>query len=224
MSVSASNTASFLIPRNRVLPGKLMVCELLEIFPAFHGTRRFITMFTRARYLSLSWTTLMQSTPSHPFHLRSVLRNSFHRRLGLRIGLFMFLHHISVGILHACHMPHPSHPPLIWSHEWGLEIWRCSLCDFLAGKTTRCQGPEDVVWKPLAVKREALGCVWLSGLHVVKLALCLFGRRYEAGRTWGGGEWSMWFLRHPVFVKDVSSSFLLFFLSLSSWYLCAARV
>jgi hypothetical protein len=54
MLVSASNTTSVLIPRNRVLPEKLIVCELLGIFPAFHGTRRFITTFTRARHLSLS--------------------------------------------------------------------------------------------------------------------------------------------------------------------------
>ena len=116
MSVSASNTTSFLIPRNRVLPEKLMVCELLEIFPAFRGTRRFSTMFTRARHLSLSWATLMQSTPSHPFYFRSVLIHSFHRRLDLRIGL-MLLYRNPVCIRRACRMPHPSHPPLIWSHE-----------------------------------------------------------------------------------------------------------
>jgi hypothetical protein len=150
----------------------------------------------------------MQSEPSHPFYLRSVLLHSFHRRLGLRIGLFMFLRRNPVGILRACQMPYPSYLPLVWSHEWG---WRCSLCDFLADKTTRCQSPENVVWKPFAEKREALGFVWLSDLHVVKLALCLCGKRCEAGRTSGDGEWSVWFLRHPVFVKDVSSSFLLFF-------------
>ena len=114
MSVSASNTTNFLIPRNRVLHEKLMVCELLEIFPAFHGTRRFIAVFKRACHLSLSWATLMQSTPSHPFYLRSVLIHSSHRRLGLRIALFMFL---PLCIRRAFHIPHPSHPPLIWSHE-----------------------------------------------------------------------------------------------------------
>ena len=137
MSVSASNTTSFLIPRNRVLPEKLMVCEVLEIFPAFRGTRSFITMFTRARHLSLSWATLMQSTPSHPFYLRSILIHSFHRRLGLRIGLFRFLHHNPVGILCACHMPHPSHPPLIWSHEWG---WKYEDAHYLIFSPTRLHG------------------------------------------------------------------------------------
>jgi hypothetical protein len=36
------------------LPEKLKRPELLKKFPAFYGTRRFITAFTRARHLSLS--------------------------------------------------------------------------------------------------------------------------------------------------------------------------
>jgi hypothetical protein len=42
------NQYSILTPWSRVLP------ELLKKFPAFYGTRRFITAFTRARHLSLS--------------------------------------------------------------------------------------------------------------------------------------------------------------------------
>jgi hypothetical protein len=41
-------------PWSRVLPEKLKRPELLKKFPAFYGTRRFITTFTRARHLSLS--------------------------------------------------------------------------------------------------------------------------------------------------------------------------
>jgi hypothetical protein len=52
-----------LSPWSRVLPEKLKRPELLNKFPAFYGTRRFITAFTRARYLSLSWATLIQSMP-----------------------------------------------------------------------------------------------------------------------------------------------------------------
>jgi hypothetical protein len=43
-----------LTPWSRVLPEKLNRPELLKKFPPFYGTRRFITAFTRARYLSLS--------------------------------------------------------------------------------------------------------------------------------------------------------------------------
>ena len=42
-------------------------------FPAFYGTRRFITAFTRARHLSLSWASSIQSVPPHPTSWRSIL-------------------------------------------------------------------------------------------------------------------------------------------------------
>ena len=43
-----------LTPWSRVLPEKLKSPELLKKFPAFYGTRRFVTAFTTARHLSLS--------------------------------------------------------------------------------------------------------------------------------------------------------------------------
>jgi hypothetical protein len=52
-----------LTPWSRILPEKLKRPKLLKKFPALYGTRRFITTFTRARHLSLSWATLIQSMP-----------------------------------------------------------------------------------------------------------------------------------------------------------------
>ena len=52
--------------RSRVLPEKLTGSQLVKKFPAFYGTRRFITAFTSARHLSLSLATSIQSMPSHP--------------------------------------------------------------------------------------------------------------------------------------------------------------
>ena len=46
--------------------------KLLKKFPAFYGTRRFITAFIRARHLSLSWARLIQSVPAHPTSRRSI--------------------------------------------------------------------------------------------------------------------------------------------------------
>jgi hypothetical protein len=43
-----------LTPWSKVLPEKLKRPELLKKFPAFYGTQRFITAFTRARHLFLS--------------------------------------------------------------------------------------------------------------------------------------------------------------------------
>ena len=70
------------------LLGKLTGSQLVKKFPAFYGTRRFITAFTTTRYLSLSWTSSTQSIPPHPTSWRSILILSSHLRLGLSSGLF----------------------------------------------------------------------------------------------------------------------------------------
>ena len=44
-------------PWSRGLPEKLTGPQLLKSFPAFYGTRRVITAFTRARHLTLSLAT-----------------------------------------------------------------------------------------------------------------------------------------------------------------------
>ena len=57
-------------------------------FRAFYGTRKFITAFTSARHLSLSWASSIQSITPHPTSWRSILILSSHLRLGLPSGLF----------------------------------------------------------------------------------------------------------------------------------------
>ena len=62
--------------------------QLVKKFPAFHGTRRFITALTSVRHLSLSWASPIQSLYPHPTSWRSILILSTHLRLGLPSGLF----------------------------------------------------------------------------------------------------------------------------------------
>jgi hypothetical protein len=45
-------------------------------------------VFTRALHWSLSWARSIQSIPSHPISLRSILLLSTHLRLGLPSGLY----------------------------------------------------------------------------------------------------------------------------------------
>ena len=51
-------------------------------------SRRFITAFTSARHLYLSWARSIQSIPPHPTSWRYILILSYHLRLGLPSGLF----------------------------------------------------------------------------------------------------------------------------------------
>ena len=72
---------SLLTPLCRVLPEQLTGLQLVKKFPAFHGTRRFITALTSVRHLSLSWASPIQSTCPHPISWRSTLILSTHNNL-----------------------------------------------------------------------------------------------------------------------------------------------
>ena len=77
-----------LTPRSIVLLEKLTGLQLVKKFPAFYGTRRFITSFTRGRHLSLSWASSIQPIPPHPTFWIFILILSSHLSLGLPSGLF----------------------------------------------------------------------------------------------------------------------------------------
>ena len=81
--------ACLLTPWYRVLLEKLTGLQLVKKFPAFHGTRRFITALTSVRHLSLSWASPIQSIYPHPTSWRSVLILSTHLRQGLPSGLLL---------------------------------------------------------------------------------------------------------------------------------------
>ena len=116
--VRDSISSYFLTPWSRVLLEKLTGLQLVKKFPTFYGTRKFITVFTSARQLSLSWPNSIQSPPP-PTSWRSILILSSHLRLGLPNGLFpsgfptrtLCTPHPSPHLTppHARHMPRPPH-------------------------------------------------------------------------------------------------------------------
>jgi hypothetical protein len=54
-----------LTPWSTVLLEKITGSQVVKKFPAFYGTRKFITAFIRARHLSLSWVSSVQSMLPH---------------------------------------------------------------------------------------------------------------------------------------------------------------
>ena len=92
-----------LTARCRVLLEKLTGLQLVKKFPAFHGTRRFITAFTSVRHLSLSQASPIQSIYPHPTSWRSILILSTHLRLDL-------LRSLSLRFPHQDPTPHVSSP------------------------------------------------------------------------------------------------------------------
>jgi hypothetical protein len=78
-----------LTPWSWALLEKPPVMQLLKNVQTFHGTRKWITMFTRALHWSLSWARSVQSMLSHHVSSRFVLILSSYLRLGPPNGLFL---------------------------------------------------------------------------------------------------------------------------------------
>ena len=117
-----------LTPWSRVLLEKPTGSQLLKKFTAFCGARRFITAFTNACHLSLSWARSIQSIPPHPTSWSSILMLSSHLPLGLPSDLFSlgFPTKTLYSVYSPSYMLHaqPTSFLLIWSPE---KYWVRSL-------------------------------------------------------------------------------------------------
>jgi len=86
--VYVSTITLLLTPWCIALLQKLTGLQLVKKFPAFYGTRRFITALTSLRHPSLSWASSIQSIYPHPTSWRSILILSTHLCLGLPVVSF----------------------------------------------------------------------------------------------------------------------------------------
>ena len=84
---SLTGITYLLTPWSRVLLEKLTGSAASQEFPRIFGTRRFLTLLTSARHLSLSWANSIQSPQPPPTFWRSILILSSYLRLGLPNGL-----------------------------------------------------------------------------------------------------------------------------------------
>jgi hypothetical protein len=91
---SSVPTYFILTPWSRDLLQKLTGFQLIKKLPAIYGTRRFITVFTSARHMSLSWANSIQSILPHPTPWRSIL--AFPTRIS-----YSFFHVLAIYVLHS---------------------------------------------------------------------------------------------------------------------------
>jgi len=123
-----------LTPWCRVLLEKLTGLQLVKKFPAFHGTRRFITALTTVRHLSLSWASPIQSIYPPPTSRRSILILSTHLCLGFPSGLLPSGFPQIVGYLCKSHTRVSS---LLFrvmdSNNWYLNVCSCSISSAFLG-------------------------------------------------------------------------------------------
>ena len=109
-------TIYLLTPCCRVILEQLTGLQLVKKFPAFHGTRRFITALTTVRHLSLSWAShnpvhipTSHLLEIHPNIIHPSTPRSPHWSLSLRFPPQDPIH--PPPLTHTRHMPSPSHAP-----------------------------------------------------------------------------------------------------------------
>jgi hypothetical protein len=103
-------TGCYLTPWWWALLEKPPVLHPLKNFPTFYGTRRFITVFTRALHWSLSWARSIHPIPPHCISPRSILSN--HVLVFLAVSFFLAITPIAYmhSSCHSIYMPCQSHP------------------------------------------------------------------------------------------------------------------
>jgi hypothetical protein len=116
-----------LTPHSTVLLEKLTGLQLVKKLPAFYGTRRFVTAFTSARHLPLSWASSNQCTTYFiQIYLNIILPStpgSPQWSLSLRFSHQNPLY--TCPLSHTCYMPRPSHSSRFYHPNnigWGVQI------------------------------------------------------------------------------------------------------
>jgi len=142
-------------------------------------------VFTRTRHCSLSWARWIQSTPSHPNFLRSILILSSHERLFLLCGLFPL--GFPTKILYAF-LTYPMHalcPAYLILLDLKSTLWSSSLCSLLQfSATSALLGPNILlstlfsstlyVFSSLSVKDQVSDPCKTTGEIVVLYILVVF--------------------------------------------------
>jgi hypothetical protein len=114
------------------------IVQPLKNFPAFYGTQRFITVFTRALHWSLFWARSIQSIPSHPVSLRSICSPTYVLVFPMVSYLLAFP---PVSYMHSFSPPFALHALPISSSTWSFKLY--------LEKSTSYEAPHYVVFSNL---------------------------------------------------------------------------
>ena len=118
-------------------------------FPAFCGTWGFITAFTSACHLSLSWGSSIQSIPPHPTFLKVHLNIILPSTTGYSKWSFSLRppnqHPVNTSTLpHTCYMPRPPHSSRFGypkNIRWGVKIIK-----LLSYKMAKVQSKQNYIY------------------------------------------------------------------------------
>jgi hypothetical protein len=168
-------TPQTVTPWSRVLLERPIVAWQVKKFTAFYGTGRFITVFTRARHLSLSWASCIQSTPFHPISLKIHSNIIFPWTPGVPSGLFpsgfptKILYGFLNSLVRATFPTYPhlfNHPNNVW--------WSSPLCSLLQ--------PWDGKWRE-GMFRVICSRVLFLNLYILIISLSFCSETLHRIRT-----------------------------------------
>jgi len=129
--------------------------EVGQEIPFICGTWRFITVFTRTRHQSLSWTSWVQFTPFHPISLKFNLILSSHLCLSLKV----------VSFLHVSSSETCTHfSPCIWQ----VSFWSITLEAQLQFQASWCR---IYVVDKVALGQVFLQVLWFSTARIMGYAM-----------------------------------------------------
>jgi hypothetical protein len=147
------------------------IVQLLQNFPAFYGTRRFITMFTKALHWPLFWARSIQSIPSYLSKIHFNTANpptSWSSQWSLTFWLFKYTICIPLRpfVLHAL----PISSFLTWSFWLYFENSYACL-ELYTARKKRWQAEEQMVcWHKWNQNRLIFVRIWINGKKVIKAA------------------------------------------------------
>ena len=133
-------------------PSKMLIVpQLVDTFPVFCGTWKFITAFPSPRHFSIYRTRTIQSTPSEQFYLRSIFNTilPFTPCSSKYPLLFRFPHQNSAcpsPIPHTCHISCRSYPSWLITRTIfeQYKSWSSSSCNLLQFPVTSSLSGPDI--------------------------------------------------------------------------------
>ena len=143
---------------------KLRVLQPVKKFFSSCGTGRFITVFTTARHLTLSWHISVQSTPFQPMSLRSSYPTTYTQFF--QVASFpqgLPTKNLYSRLLSPIHSTCPAHLFRLGLMTWGFIGWGAQIMKFIIVQTS-----------PLSCYLVLLRSKYLPQHHILEHLLPVF--------------------------------------------------